>query len=62
MRNYPHVTTHGKEIHMAKALSIDYVPSRDVWVLRQGQRVLEVFRTLADAQERYPFVELYSHA
>jgi hypothetical protein len=46
---------------MPKTISIEYVPSRDVWVLRQGNRILDTFDTLAEAQETYPFAEVYAH-
>jgi len=46
---------------MAKTISIDYIPRRDVWVLRQGNRILDTFDSLAEAQARYPFAEVYAH-
>jgi hypothetical protein len=46
---------------MPKTISIEYVPARDVWVLRQGNRILDTFDTLAEAQETYPFAEVYAH-
>ena len=33
----------------------------DVWVLRQGNRILDSFDTLAEAQQTYPFAEVYAH-
>ena len=45
---------------MRKTISIEYLPERDVWV-RQGNRILARFDTLAEAQETYPFAEVYAH-
>ena len=46
---------------MRKTISIEYIPARDVWVLRQGNRILDSFDTLAEAQQTYPFAEVYAH-
>jgi len=46
---------------MRKTISIEYIPACDVWVLRQGNRILDSFDNLIEAQEKYPFAELYAH-
>ena len=46
---------------MRKTISIEYIPARDVWVLRQGNRILDSFDTLEEAQQTYPFAEVYAH-
>jgi len=60
VQTYTYRNTNGGK-PMPKTISIEYVPARDVWVLRQGNRILDSFDTLAEAQETYPFAEVYAH-